>query len=382
MPLKPRIVLVYVGMSTLNPTIPSLIKDLQSLGVVCIDVLSTDTSLFAALSDGAALVLFDENVLACRDSPKGIRNFMVFDSPLKPARVNDMLSVAVESGAALGLFADKYDLHRELGGGLTNDELAWFSILIWPYTTEPVSRSDVVQTPYAEPFMTETHDPLQYWQRLNELIPIQVEFTHIIEPDEIRKRPRHAMWDTSIPGALYATRRIAYESARSRSLSVAPLARTDFLLRGVTSTLAQGSLSPPIQRFRFVLRRANLSAHVRASHCAFVCGGGYEYFVRKYFEIPALGVPMVGFPLAALERYGFLPEVHYIAAFPEDFGEAAERVLQDPSLGERIARQASELVATLHTPEHRLPRFIKVLEDVLSGRASGGSFKHGDLTSH
>lgn len=372
--------LVYVGMTSLNPSLSALVPNLRATGVTCINILTTPPDEFRGMLSGIGLVIFDEIVFAAQRSPSGIRNFMIFESPVVTERVTEFVSILLKDGVEMGIWADKFDLHQQFAGGLSDEELTNFSLLIWPYVSRPVGKAQVAATPYEESWMRYTDDPLSNWKRISALIPNQIEHFHVLVPDDFASLRNTRFWDVIVPGARYKTRKIALESASGLHVSTAPQAAVDLGIRGLAQIMESVSHGRA-GHFRFAWRRWNLSAQTRASRVAYVCGGGYEYFVRKYLEVPALGVCMVGYPIEPLGRMGFQPGVHYLPSKPEEFGESLRILLNDAPLRRYLEKNALRLVQERHTAQARVGDIVDTINRFVRGKIRGARFTDGKLTA-
>lgn len=376
-----RLLFIYIGVRSHNPTVPTLIEGFnqtRSPNVRCIDLLVTPLSTLATHLKWASMALIEHTVLMSRGLPGGIKHFIQFNHQMTETHTTYAISMMLDSGTKLALLAGNYDLHSPLGGDLASDEISRFSILVWPYVDEPISL-DQVSASYQESWMRSRIDPFKNWSTIKHLIPTQVEYTHVLSPKEILSTPRIRRYQASVPGVSYATRRAARESAQSLRLSVAPISQRDKVLRTFTKGIAFGPLSNIAQSIRFTLRQANMRSLVRASATAYVCGGGYEYLVRKFLEVPAFGTPMVAYPVPMLERLGFVPHLNFIPAMPEEYGETALKILGEPEKAAEIAQRAAHLVFTTHTTEVRVQALISVLHSIHRETASGARFRNGRL---
>lgn len=180
-------------------------------------------------------------------------------------------------------------------------------------------------------------------------------------------------WDICIPGVSYKTRRIAEESLENHSLNVLPfkkIARVkyyfDVIVNKFLSTKARNELG-----YRFIRR---LSATSRIN---FICGSGYKYFVRKFLEIPLYNSAMICYPVKNMEDYGFINGKHAIFCQPEELGTASAALLKNPALIEDLAKNAFNLVATLHTVTARASQFQKAIELLAADKLVASYFKDG-----
>ena len=370
-------------METQNPSVPTLVSGMKSSpNVACLDASCSSIDDVKQAIDVAGAVIVENSVLSARRQPQGEVFYSNVEHRASAAHFISVCDVIFESRKPLLVLAGNYDLHSELGGGLSESELQRLHALIWPYVDQPISRTQVLDGPYFEAWMDRLLDPLENWKRITSLVPVQIEYTHMLAPTEIRMPMRRKIWDTAVPGVQYVTRRIARQSAKEAGLSIAPTAILDNAVERVTrNAIKFRPLSGPGHRARFYLRRENMLRLLGLSGSAFVCGAGYEYLVRKFLEVPALGVPMIAFPVDGLAKLGFEPNVHYVATDPESFGYEAASISQDDVRRSRISRAGQTLVAQLHTTNTRIADLVHVTSATVAGSAEGGRFMGGRLRS-
>lgn len=384
---RDRVVLLYAGARTMNPTIPSLIeafRALESSDFRCIDVSIQEPDSVRRSIDGSDLVVIESYVVMGRDSGDGLPTCVQFDRAATAENFRSVLSHAFGSGRKLAFLAGNYDLHSPLGHsprgpGLSDAEIARFDVLIWPYIEAPKSKESIRRTPYHEQWMGSLIDPLSNWRKISRLVDVQVEYTHSLSPTDFVDRSVLPFWNACVPGISYATRRIARESAREAGCSLAPYRQIDQVICAATSARPGRRISRGVDRLRMASRRLAMRTSIRRSSSAFVCGGGYGYLVRKYLEVPALKVPMVGVPSAQLERLGFIEGEHFLASMPEEYGDKALQIASDGALAQRLVARAAELVRTRHSAAVRADALVRAFKLAAQGRLAGARYRAGQL---
>lgn len=375
--------MLYAGIRAHNATAPLIIEGLRANPdeVLCMDVLTTSlTNLRNALSSCSVAVV-DQNIMKGRKRPGGEKFFYRYTENISGLDFSNIVDVILTSTPNLALLAVDYDIHAPLGGDLTDSEIERFEILIWQYVDPPLARDEVKGSQYLDAWMYLYPDPMHNWTRITNRIPLQIEYTHVLASSEFIKQAGYRMWDACVPGAQYATREIAQKSAKKLRLSCAPIHTVDKPIRVISKIGAHGPVSDSFQDWRFRMRNLNFRGHVRHSKSAFVCGSGYEHVVRKYFEIPALGTPMLAYPLEQISRMGFIDGVHYLSTMPEEYGINAQRIIKDSALARKLIDSSTEMLQTLHTQQFRTKGLIAALTDINEGRARGARFENGVLRS-
>lgn len=356
---------LYADIAAHNPSVPAINRAILTSARFRVHGLDVTR---ASLSDARKLIR-DTNVLvvesSCllgRNDAAGEPKYRRFRRDTDTRTVSAIIDMVWGSTATLFLLEGNYDIHAPLGFGLTQMEMERIDYLIWPYTAEPVGYfSGIRPTRYVEPWMQDKLDPVKNWQGISKRVPRQIEYHHSLDATDFGSPGSLKFWDAAIPGARYVTRDIASASARSQDLTLAPYHAVDRSLRmGTTSISALGGRVG--DSIRFNLRRLNMRHLMRHSRSVYVCGGGPEYFVRKFLEVPALGLPMFGFPVEALPRLGFNAEEHFVPTLPEDFGECLQKKLAGPRLQMTAMAQRSQmLVKRLHTSTIRAQNLLELV---------------------
>jgi len=364
---RPLIGFVYADIAAHNPSVPSInqaLLETPGVRVQGLEVSKASSVTARQLVDDSDVIVVESSCLLGRVEATGEPKYRRFENNVDPKVVSGFFDMIWESNSTIVLLEGNYDLHAPLGFGLSAREMERIDYLIWPYTAEPVSyNSSARPARYFEPWTTAKLDPLDNWRRITRLIPKQIEYHHALGAADFGTPGPAQLWDAIVPGARYITREIASTSVRQEGLSLAPYHGLDKTLRIGTS--AVGSLwGRAGDVVRFNLRRANMRQLMRYSGSAYVCGGGYEYFVRKFLEVPALGLPMFGYPVEPLSRLGFQADEHYVPTLPENFGQHLLKARRDPARPlSAMAQRSQLLVHRFHTARTRAQNLL----DLVSG---------------
>lgn len=362
---KPSIGFLYAGLAAHNPSVPSINRAMLNSPVDRLRGLDISrASLIDAqqLIDSTDVMIVESSCLLGRTQGAGEPKYRRFEHDVDTNIVSAIIRMVWESRSTLVLLEGNYDLHAPLGFGLSLGEMERVDYLIWPYTVEPVSCDPGSKSArYFEPWMTSKLDPLENWRQITGAIPNQIEYHHSLDASDFGKPGSPKLWDAAVPGARYITREVASASVREQGLSLAPYEILDKALRiGTSAISAVGSSAG--DSLRFNLRRRNMRELMRYSRSVYVCGGSYEYLVRKFLEVPALGLPMFGYPVEPLSRLGFQDEEHYVATLPEEFGQLLAKAKTDA--GSRLyamAERSQRLVHRLHTANTRARNILELV---------------------
>jgi hypothetical protein len=102
---------------------------------------------------------------------------------------------------------------------------------------------------------------------------------------------------------------------------------------------------------------AGYARTVHRFRAAFTDALKFRYVVAKYFEIPATGALLIadGSVGEALNRLGFVPNVHYVPVTFDNLEEKIQYILEDANRAEidEIRRRGQQLVLSEHRTCHR-----------------------------
>jgi hypothetical protein len=109
----------------------------------------------------------------------------------------------------------------------------------------------------------------------------------------------------------------------------------------------------------------------------FVCGSGVAFATRKFFEIPALEIPMLAYPCVGFEDYGFANGVNVVSTLPEDTGKNARWLHDRPIEAARIAMEGQKLIALQHSLGARIGQFAQCVRRVDTASLRSAEFRDG-----
>jgi hypothetical protein len=375
----------------LNDNLQRLLDAIAARGDADVAVVDVSTADPASVSDRIArstVIAIDQSLVnaATWERPNGTATYHIANLRARDY-YRDVVERLLEAPAPRAFLANS-DLHdsrddvwrRWLGGRV--------EALFWMFERPPYPPSEV-RPEYSDPWFTKYGDMREAWCRTVAAFPVRVDTWFAIDDAELdRATAARGRWDVCVPGAPYATRRLAAGAARAAGLSVAPFQEAHKLLRGVAR--ATHPVLPPYwsTRLNVGLQQAFQRSLVRAGRAVFVCGSGVGFPVLKFLEVPAARRPMLAYPCAGFEDYGFrdgehavvtTPEdgEHAVVTTPEDFGRDARRVLQDDRLRERIVDRAWRLARDRHSASRRAADVVECLRRHGEGRLHSAGFVSG-----
>lgn len=278
-----------------------------------------------------------------------------------------------------GLTSRAFQLGRVTGALGSLELFALFDAVAWPYESGVV---DLVTVPpsWRDPWMSP--NPIQSWTAFKSAIPVRVHLPFALGSWELSPNSPRKRWDVAIPGARYATRRIASDVSRASGCSVAPhsvsgrlLAASEHFASGLPG---RSQIVSQLHR----LRHQQLRRVVSQSQVVWVDGSALGYPVRKFLEIPAWSVPMVTLGAPHLEDLGFEPGHHYLASTPEEFADTATGLLKDPVRASKLGTSARRIVEELHSANARSRDLWWALEQLALGNLGVARYRNGRLGLH
>jgi hypothetical protein len=370
------ITVFYVPTNNLNRTYTTLIKEFMRLAGPDFQVVNANAvecDVVQEMVKRSDLVVCDHSISYARDyEPETITTAPIGGWKGK-AFFEDIWGSIVTAGCIRFYIASGWDLHWP---GLNLDEIQRFHAIAWAFEKCPISRRDV-KPEYQDPWMAKHSDPLDNWHRVVNTVKSRLEFIHCLGEDEYTSRPRRKLWDFIVPGDTYATRLMVLTNAVEDGVSLAPYHQWDgFLTKEIMRKWIPLSVLNR-SKLRNVIRQRDQKFLIERSKVTYVCGSGYRYTVRKFFEVPAAYATLLAFPSANFAQYGFIDGENFIATTPEDAARDCRKLLGNPSLMDRLRRRAYELVRREHSARKRAQDFLSCFHHLAQGKTVNAQFHAG-----
>lgn len=367
-----------------NLSIPSLnraITNLQDSTFEAVDVSKTALRDIQQRIRDASLVVIESEVIEARIPASEKPGFVRYEHQRTPEHYAAIFRSLLVREKRVVLLLGNYDIQKPLPGHLSDLEAQSLHGIVWQFVRQQVRRSEVPEN-LRQHWMMSQLDPHSNWQRICRLIPRQIEYVHSIDPIEFRVSKPRRLFDVAIPGASYRTRQLATASAKSAGITVFPYRSLDFAIRrsSFASTLLIGRRNGDMLRFR--LRRSAMDLAIRSSAMAYTCGGPYHFLVRKFLEIPALGVPLIATAPEQFSRLGFVESEHYLGSEPEQLGQRGFEILENPSVASALAKRAYALTRRRHTSVARAKDLISTFCVMSRDDIAGAQYVNGELSIH
>jgi hypothetical protein len=284
--------------------------------------------------------------------------------------------VAITAGAPVLYVASGWDLHWP--GPDLEQLLPKLSGIAWLYERRPVSLLEV-PVAFRDTWMAGQSDPIKNWERIRSNVKTRIELLHSLDAGEFENKIASPSWDVCVAGDTYMPRVLARRAALDCGMKEAPIRFTDTAILRLTGKLPLlcGNLIASSLRNRW--RQANQRFLTHRSAINFVCGSGYRYPVRKFFEIPAARSAMLAYPCSGMRDYGFVDGEHYLQIAPEYFGREAQKLLANKFLRSKLIDNAWQMVSRLHSTERRVDDLIECMRRMAAGRLQLATFQEGEF---
>lgn len=294
----------------------------------------------------------------------------------------DVVAALIAAAAPMMMVSFSWDLHVH-GDAFPIDPrirewTARCAALAWMWEREPTPL-EAVPEPYRDAWMAAGGDPLRTWERVRAAFPVRVDLPFSLRGAEFRDAAPRDRWDVTVAGVAYATRRVAIDSIQTEALSLAPyrpIALTNTVIDRIAHRVPS-RMASALWRGRLRFAQAAQRWIVASAPVNFVCGSGYRYPVRKFFEIPAARSAMVAYPCNGFEDFGFVDGENAIEALPEDAGAAIRKLRGHPNVAERIAAAGWATVRRLHSADQRVRDVLGVMTRLAAGTLRGARFVDG-----
>jgi hypothetical protein len=177
-----------------------------------------------------------------------------------------------------------------------------------------------------------------------------------------------------VSGQMYIRRDAARRTlARQKNLARSGQFRFAF------SLMDHAGLRPHARPLLQTLYNQTFFQNIVSMRYAYTDGSGYDYPIRKYFEIPALGTLLLCEPCAGFEKLGFVDRKNAVVVTPADIGDAIEWLRKSPLDAQAIADAGRKLVWDRHSLHARAEQFGRCLASIAAGRFRGSRWESGEL---
>ena len=177
-----------------------------------------------------------------------------------------------------------------------------------------------------------------------------------------------------VPGQMYVRRK----SVRRKLASHGSVKRTGGF-KSLMSLMDHIGLRPHARPLLQSLYNQTFVQSISAARYAYTDGSGYEFPLRKFFEIPALGTVMLCTPCAGFSKLGFSNRKNAVVVEPDVVGDVIEWLRKSPDEAQKIAAAGRELVWRRHSLHARAQQLAQCLKSIVAGRYLGSRWDHGEF---
>jgi hypothetical protein len=178
----------------------------------------------------------------------------------------------------------------------------------------------------------------------------------------------------AVPGQMYVRREAARRKLAKQGI-LAPSGRFKFLM----AAMDRAGLRPHSRALSRLLYNQTFIQVIGSARYAYTDGSGYDYPIRKYFEIPALGTVLLCTPCAGFEKLGFSDRKNAVVVAPEAIGDAVEWLRRSPAQAQAIADAGRALIWDRHSLHARAEQFARCMKSIAAGRFVGSHWDNGEF---
>lgn len=295
--------------------------------------------------------------------------------PARDARYGDMVDALCALPARRLLIGDNIDLHGKTEAlGIRAD---LFEGIAWFFYPERFTPRAAMADDLAESWMDAGLAPEDGYARLGR-IAVQIEMAYCLADDEIRTAGAGTIWRCAVPGAPYRRRILARQSLRAAGLREPPfhLAR---LSRIAAAAAYRGLRWRRPARWSIAFSHRLHNALIARSAAAYTEGSGYDYPVRKFFEIPAQRTLMLCSPHPGMADRGLRDGVTHVTCAPEDVGRLARGIDPASKAARAMVEAAAATVRRLHRAAVRAEQIGGAIERFAAGNLRAARFAEGEF---
>ncbi|MBL0941518.1 MAG: glycosyltransferase family 1 protein [Alphaproteobacteria bacterium] len=359
--------LFYVSWYNINDTynlFPAYLKNFDDLEVIDINLHDYE-SIKRALKSTSVLII-DHSIFAASLYQKNQTINVYIQNFKNTSFYNSVWNLLVNFNSRKVYIASGWDLHWT--SLESNQEIIKsFDAIAWLYEKKPTSFRDVSED-FQDSWMRTHTCPQENWDFIRQHVSSRFELTHFVSHKLKKKRK---LWDVVVPGVTYQTRACFKKQViKNSEISIAPY---DYLL--TAGNLVTNRLQKINIRFRKNLQEFLISH----SKITFVCGSGYNYPVRKFFEVPTANSLLLALPFNGFSDFGFIKDQNCVVV---DFSNIQEQV-KDLSKHEdyacMLANNLQESIYSRHNIHKRAMEFIKFIIYIYNGENVIAEFKNGNF---
>ena len=177
-----------------------------------------------------------------------------------------------------------------------------------------------------------------------------------------------------VPGQMYVRREAVRKELARRKM----LARSG-IFKFAVSAMDHLGLRPHARPLLQTLYNQTFVQAIGSARYAYTDGSGYDYPIRKYFEIPALGTLLLCAPCAGFEQLGFVDCKNAVVVAPAEIGEAIEWLRRSPAEAQKIADAGRKLTWDRHSLRARAEQFGRCLASITTRRFLGSRWESGEF---
>jgi len=177
-----------------------------------------------------------------------------------------------------------------------------------------------------------------------------------------------------VPGVPYVRR-----GEVKRKLQAAGLTRASRWFNQLIAVADRAGLRPygrPLVQQIYNMRFVNEIADTRY---AYTDGSGFEYPIRKFFEIPALGALLLCTPCAGFSDLGFVDGRNAVSTTPETVVDTIAQLEREPEKAQAIADAGRQLMWDRHSIQARAEQITRCLEAIRAHTFAGSVWRNGEF---
>ena len=360
-----KIFLFYVNWLNINDTYNLFPKSLEKRDEIkCIDVSNVDLKKIKELEKVANLIIIDHSIFAASVYSNNAVNLHIPNFKVQNFYEN-IWKILIESKKKKIYIASGWDLHWT---SLENsyDYLSNIDAIAWIYEKNPTNFNNVPTT-LRDEWMYRHNCPSVAWKNVRKKIPSRFEMSHFLSGV---KKVKTKLWDLSVCGVSYAPRQIVMKKIKENpTIKLAPF--------NLTSNIFDRLIPNNMKRLKIKVRQKNQELLMSRSLINFVCGSGYNYPVRKFFEAAEVSSTLLCLPFNGFEDFGFIPNKNCLIVNFDDLLEQVNDLKRNPSYCEELAKKLQKDIFSLHNIDTQTNNFIKFIKHVADGDEVISEFKSG-----
>ena len=241
------------------------------------------------------------------------------------------------------------------------------------YLAAPNSLLEENQSKEKFPFTATDYYEKSLSDRERDIIP----FCHVIEDKEIKLNSSIWKVDISVPGFPYYERKLIYNYLKNEAkLNVLQKQNMQSYIENIACRLPINFTNKKPYIF---IQQKFFRKLIRQSFCSYTDGSQFDYPLRKFFEIPALGSILLARPFHNCHKMGFKDRENFFNVSASNILDIYSELRQNPEYANQVRNNARNLIIKSHSKDAWVGYLSEIWGAIKAGSFYGCEWENGKI---